>query len=99
MVFQTGVTTDYTAGSKCQAEMKMKLVFNNNGQKTFGSVETVTFTVTFLTLCRGITVISLDGAEMILTHFLYHFLSVVPWAATSFTEPREFPLFYLLLTN
>ena len=73
MVFQTGVTTDYTAGSKCQAEMKMKLVFNNNGQKTFGSGETVTFTVTFLTLCRGITVISLDGAEMILTHFLYHF--------------------------
>lgn len=51
MVFQTGVTTDYTAGSKCQAEMKMKLVFNNNGQKTFGSVEMVTFTVTFLTLC------------------------------------------------
>lgn len=43
----------------------MKLVLNLNGQETFGTVEMITFTFTFLTLSRRITVISLDGAGMI----------------------------------
>lgn len=52
----------------------MKLLLDLNGQETFGTVETITFTFTVLTLSRGITVISLDEAEMIPTHFLASFL-------------------------
>lgn len=52
----------------------MKLLLDLNGQETFGTVEMITFTFTVLTLSRGITVISLDEAEMIPTHFSASFL-------------------------
>lgn len=87
-MFQTRVIPD-----KAEHQMPgkdLKLVLSLNGQETFGTVEMITFAFTFLTLSRGITVISSDGDRDDSPFFFFFFFCISPGQLPPSQSPENF---------